>query len=317
MTECAGYAQEVAVLKRKNEALSVELGMVMDELLALKKKVRGLEGGQLMVEEDEDEVDAPPESGAGAALLLQVVQEHELHMTSMSQDASPCHSDKNVVSDSVGMSTPAAVPASQGAAAAEEDSDRSLGVSIASSDRMNVDVDVAASRASAGKRARGKRVSASPTSTPPLSSTAPMSPLVASTAGRKRGPSAKPAAPGQSRYWTADEHELFLEALKRYGHRDLRSISKFVGTRNVTQVRTHTQKYFMKLMRDAKRRQESESDGMLSPVLGPSLSTVTTPDALDLHAKSQASGEHHAQDVRSVPESCGVSLLSMVAQATT
>jgi len=65
--------------------------------------------------------------------------------------------------------------------------------------------------------------------------------------------------PGQSRYWTPEEHKLFLEALRRFGHKDLRSISAYVGTRNMTQVRTHSQKYFMRLMREAKRQNPSSN----------------------------------------------------------
>lgn len=70
---------------------------------------------------------------------------------------------------------------------------------------------------------------------------------------RDRTPAA-PKPPGQSRYWTPDEHKLFLEALNRFGHKDLKAISAYVGSRNMTQVRTHSQKYFMRLMREAKRQ---------------------------------------------------------------
>mmetsp|Transcript_16132 Transcript_16132/g.16262 ORF Transcript_16132/g.16262 Transcript_16132/m.16262 type:complete len:367 (-) Transcript_16132:243-1343(-) len=176
---------------------------------------------------------------------------------------------------------------------------------------------------------------------------------------------------GQSRYWTNDEHRLFLEALKIYGHKDLRGISEFVGTRNMTQVRTHTQKYFMKLMREAKRRQESEGkfdvsistpestpfsqsgaspvwnalsrdhanvkEGsgkhqapaqtteqdeiiedkeIFSPIHTPAPTPATSPDLLNLHGAESKGHREQNQDVRSVPETCGVSLLSMVAQAT-
>lgn len=73
---------------------------------------------------------------------------------------------------------------------------------------------------------------------------------------KKKAASKEPKVkiPGQSRYWTPEEHKLFLEALRRFGHKDLRSISAYVGTRNMTQVRTHSQKYFMRLMREAKRQ---------------------------------------------------------------
>jgi len=51
----------------------------------------------------------------------------------------------------------------------------------------------------------------------------------------------------QSRYWTKLEHELFLEALEKFGPKDVKSISTHVGTRTPTQVRTHAQKYFLRL----------------------------------------------------------------------
>ncbi len=52
----------------------------------------------------------------------------------------------------------------------------------------------------------------------------------------------------QSRYWTPEEHQKFLEALQKYGHKDVKSISMHVSTRNATQVRTHAQKYFLRLV---------------------------------------------------------------------
>lgn len=52
----------------------------------------------------------------------------------------------------------------------------------------------------------------------------------------------------QSRYWTPEEHQRFLEALQKYGHKDVKSISMHVSTRNATQVRTHAQKYFLRLV---------------------------------------------------------------------
>jgi len=63
----------------------------------------------------------------------------------------------------------------------------------------------------------------------------------------------------QSRYWTPDEHQRFLEALTKYGHKDVKAISMHVSTRNATQVRTHAQKYFLRLERE--RRKKGEEDG--------------------------------------------------------
>lgn len=54
----------------------------------------------------------------------------------------------------------------------------------------------------------------------------------------------------QSRYWKKEEHELFLQALTLYGSKDFNSVSKFVGTRTPTQVRTHYQKYILRVSRE-------------------------------------------------------------------
>mmetsp|Transcript_25105 Transcript_25105/g.48889 ORF Transcript_25105/g.48889 Transcript_25105/m.48889 type:complete len:443 (+) Transcript_25105:221-1549(+) len=59
---------------------------------------------------------------------------------------------------------------------------------------------------------------------------------------------------GQSRYWTAEEHQRFVDAIGLYGPKDVRQIANFVGTRNATQVRTHAQKYFLKMTREMKAK---------------------------------------------------------------
>lgn len=68
----------------------------------------------------------------------------------------------------------------------------------------------------------------------------------------------------QSRYWTAEEHMRFLEGLARFGHKDMKAIARFVGTRNSTQVRTHAQKYYLKLAREAAKRQEQQHNQLMS-----------------------------------------------------
>jgi len=50
----------------------------------------------------------------------------------------------------------------------------------------------------------------------------------------------------QSRYWTEEEHQKFLEAIEKFGIKNSKSIADFVGTRTPTQVRTHAQKFFKK-----------------------------------------------------------------------
>lgn len=61
----------------------------------------------------------------------------------------------------------------------------------------------------------------------------------------------------QPRYWTPDEHRMFMEAVQRYGWKDVKSIAQHVGTRTPTQVRTHAQKLFL--------RQQKESSGIMAP----------------------------------------------------
>jgi len=39
-----------------------------------------------------------------------------------------------------------------------------------------------------------------------------------------------------TRYWMPEEHQRFLTGLKMYGHKDIKSISRFVGSRSTTQV---------------------------------------------------------------------------------
>lgn len=51
----------------------------------------------------------------------------------------------------------------------------------------------------------------------------------------------------QPRYWSVEEHQRFLEAIQLFGYRNARAIAEYVGTRNATQVRTHTQKFRQRL----------------------------------------------------------------------
>lgn len=61
---------------------------------------------------------------------------------------------------------------------------------------------------------------------------------------------------GQTRYWTRKEHGRFLKALEVHCAKDVRAIAEFVGSRSPTQVRTHAQKYFMRLSREQQQQQQ-------------------------------------------------------------
>eukprot|EP01032_Pedospumella_encystans_P023785 gene23785-26917_t len=50
--------------------------------------------------------------------------------------------------------------------------------------------------------------------------------------------------------WTRPEHELFLQALKKYG-KEWKKVAGMVKTRTVVQTRTHAQKYFQKLTKSS------------------------------------------------------------------
>lgn len=157
---------------------------------------------------------------------------------------------------------------------------------------------------------------------------------------KERTPKVK--IPGQSRYWTPEEHKLFLEALNKYGHKDLRSISSYVGTRNMTQVRTHSQKYFMRLMREAKRQnpvaascksgsnsaddasseKEMAVSSSLAPRSGAAENTSVKRESVEQnHSERDSAGissgkEADTGDKYSVPNTCGMTLLCLVGQDT-
>jgi SHAQKYF class myb-like DNA-binding protein len=56
----------------------------------------------------------------------------------------------------------------------------------------------------------------------------------------------KTAASSKEGRWTPEEHERFVKALSLYG-KDWKQVEKYVGTRTVLQVRSHAQKYLLKI----------------------------------------------------------------------
>lgn len=56
-------------------------------------------------------------------------------------------------------------------------------------------------------------------------------------------------APGKSERWTKEEHDRFVKAVETYGRKKQTQISKFVETKNVKQVISHSQKFYKKIDR--------------------------------------------------------------------
>lgn len=95
---------------------------------------------------------------------------------------------------------------------------------------------------------------------PPAPHLRPPAPPPASASASTTNPPApqEETKKASSRYWTAEEHARFLEGLQLFGQKDIKAISRHVGTRSATQVRTHAQKYYLRIERE---RAKAELDG--------------------------------------------------------
>lgn len=90
---------------------------------------------------------------------------------------------------------------------------------------------------------------ATPTSssTPPATGTGTEAAASSDGSGKKVR---KPYTITKSREsWTEEEHDKFLEALQLFD-RDWKKIEDFVGSKTVIQIRSHAQKYFMKVQKN-------------------------------------------------------------------
>ncbi|GAB0493176.1 hypothetical protein MMPV_004450 [Pyropia vietnamensis] len=156
------------------------------------------------------------------------------------------------------------------------------------------------------------------------------------TASKNRFSSA--SGPTQSRYWTAEEHARFLEALRRYGHKDLKAIAAAVATRNQTQARTHLQKWLMKIAREARRSEAAAAAAAAANAeasAAPGAEVLATPEvaarpattaavatvapatpATEAATGSTGGGAGGGGNACAVPRSCGMALLCIVGQDT-
>ncbi|KAJ4910612.1 Protein REVEILLE 1 [Raphanus sativus] len=94
--------------------------------------------------------------------------------------------------------------------------------------------------------------------------------------------------------WTDEEHEKFVEALKLYG-RAWRKIQEHVGTKTAVQIRSHAQKFFSKVAREA----SGGNGNSLEPVVIP----PPRPKRKPMHPYPRKLGNEGDQTRRSVSPS--------------
>mmetsp|Transcript_23053 Transcript_23053/g.37446 ORF Transcript_23053/g.37446 Transcript_23053/m.37446 type:complete len:626 (+) Transcript_23053:736-2613(+) len=99
-----------------------------------------------------------------------------------------------------------------------------------------------------------------------------------STKLKRKRSSSSSSKPGVSTgRWTHEEHQAFLDGLKECG-REWKKVAMRIPTRTASQIRSHAQKYFAKMSRDAENNQllaPSSSVGTVDPSQsGPHAATV-------------------------------------------
>ena len=95
---------------------------------------------------------------------------------------------------------------------------------------------------------------AAPSHSPPPSSSAAPGDASASSSPPSSAPPTAPAKKSRKPYtitkpresWSKEEHQLFLDALKLY-ERDWKQIGQFIQSKSIIQIRSHAQKYFIKM----------------------------------------------------------------------
>lgn len=74
---------------------------------------------------------------------------------------------------------------------------------------------------------------------------------------RSNTESLKQDAKQQNGRWTKEEHQRFVEAIKIYG-KSWKKVEEFVGTRSGAQIRSHAQKFFLRLEKELKTKQTEQ-----------------------------------------------------------
>ncbi|GMY23744.1 protein REVEILLE 5 [Fagus crenata] len=95
--------------------------------------------------------------------------------------------------------------------------------------------------------------------------------------------------------WTEQEHDKFLEALQLFD-RDWKKIEAFVGSKSVIQIRSHAQKYFMKV-------QKSGTSEHVPPPRPKRKAAHPYPQKAPKNVVSQATGPHQSSSAMLEPGS--------------
>mmetsp|Transcript_62936 Transcript_62936/g.73240 ORF Transcript_62936/g.73240 Transcript_62936/m.73240 type:complete len:273 (-) Transcript_62936:326-1144(-) len=90
--------------------------------------------------------------------------------------------------------------------------------------------------------------------------------------------------------WTKEEHQRFVDAIKIHG-KNWKKVEEYVGSRNGAQVRSHAQKYFLKLEKElkvkSKGRLDRETVQTVRKLSGESDSTAENQDNLSDSGKAE------------------------------
>lgn len=67
--------------------------------------------------------------------------------------------------------------------------------------------------------------------------------------------------------WSKEEHHRFIEGLTKYG-KNWKKVEEHIGTRTGAQIRSHAQKFFIRLTKEFKKRMEKEGGGKGEKTMG-------------------------------------------------
>ena len=79
---------------------------------------------------------------------------------------------------------------------------------------------------------------------------------------------------GTAGRWTIAEHEMFVKGLEAHS-KQWKLIAELIKTRTVVQVRTHAQKYFQKLLKQAKNDGSNINEDAFADMFNDSSSDVS------------------------------------------